>query len=645
MTLKATAAPRAASPGDDLVQGIVDYAIYRLDAEGTVLSWNPDAERFMAYTAAEIVGRNYACFFSDEDLARGAPMGGLAIAREVGRYEGEGWRLRKDGSRFWASVVIDRLHNPGGALAGYTKITRDITDSRAMHQALRQSEQRFRLLVDSIVHYAIFTLDPEGRVTSWNLGAERAKGYTRDEILGASYTRFFTAEDQAVGKPEQTLAAARANGRFEGEAWRVRKDGSKFLANIVIDLMHDQDGNFVGYAKITRDITEKRALETAREQLFQSQKMEAVGQLTGGVAHDFNNLLTAVSGSLALVLAASTNERTRRLIEVAQRAADRGGKLTHQLLAFSRRQILQPQTSDINELITAFEILFRRAAGETINLQLDLCPAPWLSDIDPAQFQSALLNLVVNARDAMPKGGALSIETRNLEIGLADAIRMREISPGRYVCVTIHDSGGGMTSEVRDRAIEPFFTTKDVGQGSGLGLSQVYGFVRQSEGQIEIESALGTGTSVSLYLPQSTIIMNKDTQMSAIPAETSHGTILVVEDDPDVLEIAVAAVESFGYKVHAARDGAEALAILLSEKPVDLLFTDVVMPKGLSGVDLARDARLLQPEIPVLMASGYPREALQERKDNNENMAFIAKPYTLTALSEKLDVMTRHASG
>ena len=645
MTLKATAAPRAASPGDDLVQGIVDYAIYRLDAEGTVLSWNPGAERFMAYTAAEIVGRNYACFFSDEDLARGAPMGGLAIAREVGRYEGEGWRRRKDGSRFWASVVIDRLHDSGGAFAGFTKITRDITDSRALHQALRQSEQRFRLLVDSIVHYAIFTLDPEGRVTSWNLGAERAKGYTRDEILGASYTRFFTAEDQAVGKPEQTLAAARANGRFEGEAWRVRKDGSKFLANIVIDLMHDQDGNFVGYAKITRDITEKRALETAREQLFQSQKMESVGQLTGGVAHDFNNLLTAVSGSLALVLAASTSERTRRLIEVAQRAADRGGKLTHQLLAFSRRQILQPQTSDINELITAFEILFRRAAGETINLQLDLCPAPWLSDIDPAQFQSALLNLVVNARDAMPKGGALSIETRNLEIGLADAIRMREISPGRYVCVTIHDSGGGMTSEVRDRAIEPFFTTKDVGQGSGLGLSQVYGFVRQSEGQIEIESALGTGTSVSLYLPQSTIIMNKDTQMSAIPAETSHGTILVVEDDPDVLEIAVAAVESFGYKVHAARDGAEALAILLSEKPVDLLFTDVVMPKGLSGVDLARDARLLQPEIPVLMASGYPREALQERKDNNENMAFIAKPYTLTALSEKLDVMTRHVSG
>ena len=645
MTLKATAAPRAASPGDDLVQGIVDYAIYRLDAEGTVLSWNPGAERFMAYTAAEIVGRNYACFFTDEDLARGAPMGGLDIAREVGRYEGEGWRLRKDGSRFWASVVIDRLHNPGGAFAGYAKITRDITDSRALHQALRQSEQRFRLLVDSIVHYAIFTLDPEGRVTSWNLGAERAKGYTRDEILGASYTRFFTAEDQAVGKPEQTLAAARANGRFEGEAWRVRKDGSKFLANIVIDLMHDQDGNFVGYAKITRDITEKRALETAREQLFQSQKMESVGQLTGGVAHDFNNLLTAVSGSLALVLAASTNERTRRLIEVAQRAADRGGKLTHQLLAFSRRQILQPQTSDINELITAFEILFRRAAGETINLQLDLCPAPWLSDIDPAQFQSALLNLVVNARDAMPKGGALSIETRNLEIGLADAIRMREVSPGRYVCVTIHDSGGGMTSEVRDRAIEPFFTTKDVGQGSGLGLSQVYGFVRQSEGQIEIESALGTGTSVSLYLPQSTIIMNKDTQMSAIPAETSHGTILVVEDDPDVLEIAVAAVESFGYKVHAARDGAEALAILLSEKPVDLLFTDVVMPKGLSGVDLARDARLLQPEIPVLMASGYPREALQERKDDNENMAFIAKPYTLTALSEKLDVMTRHAPG
>ncbi|WP_428376957.1 PAS domain S-box protein [Lichenicoccus sp.] len=644
MTLEGTAATPVSTP-DDLVQGIVDYAIYRLDANGIVLSWNPGAERFKGYTAAEIIGKNFACFFIDGDIARGAPATILATAREAGQYEGDGWRLRKDGSQFWASVVINRLQNTAGEFDGFAKITRDISDSRTVQQALRLSEQRFRMLVDSLVHYAIFTLDPDGHVTSWNLGAERAKGYSRDQILGESYARFFTAEDRAAGRPEQTLSAARANGRFEGEGWRVRKDGSRFLANVVIDLMHDQDGEFLGYAAITRDITEKHALEAAREQLYQSQKMESVGQLTGGVAHDFNNLLTAVSGSLALVMAASTDERVRRLIEVAQRAADRGGKLTHQLLAFSRRQILQPQTSNINDLITAFEILLRRAVGETINLQFDLSPPLWLSEIDPAQFQSALLNLVVNARDAMPKGGALTIETRNIEIRAADALRIREIAPGPYVCITVHDSGSGMTPTARDRAIEPFFTTKDVGQGSGLGLSQVYGFVRQSDGQIEIESAIGAGTSVSLYLPQSQTPSSKDAAMQATQTDTTHGTILVVEDDPDVLEIAVAAVESFGYKVHAARDGAEALAILLSEKPVDLLFTDVVMPKGLSGVDLARDARLLQPEIPVLMASGYPREAMQERKDDNENMAFIAKPYTLSALSEKLDVMTRNAPG
>nr|WP_321985950.1 PAS domain S-box protein [uncultured Lichenicoccus sp.] len=645
MSFKVTAAPPVSTPADDLVQGITDYAIYRLDADGTVLSWNPGAERFKGYTASEIIGRNYTCFFTENDIAGGMPLTDLAIARETGRFEGEGWRLRKDGTRFWASVVIDRLQNASGDFDGFGKITRDISDNRAVQQALRLSEQRFRLLVDSFVHYAIFTLDPNGLLTSWNLGAERANGYTQDEILGESYARFFTAEDQAAGKPAQTLATARTNGRYEGEGWRVRKDGSRFLANIVIDLMHDEDGTFAGYANITRDITEKHALEAAREQIYHSQKMETVGQLTGGVAHDFNNLLTAVSGSLALVMATSTDERVRHLIEVAQRAADRGARLTHQLLAFSRRQILQPQTSDINELIARFEILFRRAAGETINLQLDLAPAIWLSEIDPAQFQSALLNLVVNARDAMPKGGALTIETRNLEIGAADAIRLREITRGPYICITVHDSGAGMEPSVRDRAIEPFFTTRDVGQGSGLGLSQVYGFVRQSEGQIEIESAPGAGTSVSLYLPQSRQPVIEDALMEAPKPDTSHGTILVVEDDPDVLEIAVAAVESFGYKVHAARDGEEALAILLSEKPVDLLFTDVVMPKGLSGVDLARDARLLQPKIPVLMASGYPREAMQERKDDSENMAFIAKPYTLSALSEKLDVMTRHASG
>ena len=634
----------ASSPGDDLVQGITDYAIYRLDLDGIVLSWNPGAERLKGYSAHEIIGSSFARFFMDEDVARGVPAASLAGAIATGHHAGEGWRVRKDGSRFWASVMIDRLQDCFGVTTGFAKITHDVTDSRIYMEALRQSEQRFRLLVDSVVHYAIFTLDPDGCVTSWNLGAERAKGYTRDEILGQAYACFFTEEDRAADKPEQTLASARRDGRHEAEGWRVRKDGSRFLANIVIDLMHDQDGSFVGYATITRDITEKHALETAREQLYQSQKMESVGQLTGGIAHDFNNLLTAVSGSLALVMAASTDARVRRLIEVAQRAADRGGKLTHQLLAFSRRQILLPQTSDLNKLITAFEILFRRAAGETINLHFALCPDLWLSDIDQAQFQSVVLNLVMNARDAMPKGGALGIETRNVELSLADAIRVREIAPGRYVCVTIHDSGIGMTPEIRERAVEPFFTTKDVGQGSGLGLSQAYGFVRQSDGQIEIESTPGAGTSVSLYLPYSNKIILEDAPMEAPVAETSNGTILVVEDDPDVLEIAVAAVESFGYKALAARDGAEALSILLSEKPVDLLFTDVVMPKGLSGVDLARDARLLQPHIPVLMASGYPREAIQEREDNNENMAFIAKPYTLSALSERLDVLTRQGA-
>ncbi|TLU74246.1 hybrid sensor histidine kinase/response regulator [Lichenicoccus roseus] len=631
--------------GDDLVQGITDYAIYRLDPDGIVLTWNTGAERLKGYAASEIIGNSYARFFMDEDVARGLPAAGLAIAARLGHHATEGWRVRKDGSRFWASVVIDRLQDASDQCCGFAKITRDITDSRIYQEALRQSEQRFRLLVDSVVHYAIFTLDPDGCVTSWNLGAERAKGYTRDEILGEPYARFFTDEDREAGQPEQTLAAARRDGRHEAEGWRVRKDGSRFLANIVVDLMHDRDGSFVGYATINRDITEKHALETAREQLYQSQKMESVGQLTGGIAHDFNNLLTAVSGSLALVMAASTDARVRRLIEVAQRAADRGGKLTHQLLAFSRRQILQPQTSNLNTLIMAFEILFRRAVGETINLHFALCQELWPSDIDPAQFQSAVLNLVMNARDAMPKGGALGIETRNVELSMADAIRVREIAPGRYVCVTVHDSGTGMTSEVRERAVEPFFTTKDVGAGSGLGLSQAYGFARQSEGQIEIESTPGTGTSVSLYLPHSNTIFVEEVEMDAPPVETSNGTILVVEDDPDVLEIAVAAVESFGYRALAARDGAEALSILLSEKPVDLLFTDVVMPKGLSGVDLARDARLLQPRIPVLMASGYPREAIQEREDNNENMAFIAKPYTLTALNEKLDVLTRQGAG
>lgn len=497
------------------------------------------------------------------------------------------------------------------------------------------SERLLRSLIDSITDYAIYRLDLDGTIASWNSGAADAKGYAADEVVGKNYDMFFTEEDRAAGRPQRGLAIAREQGRFEDEGWRVRKDGSRFWASIVVDAIRDERGQCVGFAKITRDISDKRALAEAREQLFQAQKLETVGHLTGGVAHDFNNLLAAVVGSLELIGKLNTDARIRNLIDIAQRAAERGAKLTQQLLAFARRQTLRPQPSNVNDLIAAFELLLRRAVGDAIALVLDLSPDIWASELDQSQFHAALLNLVVNARDAMPNGGRLTIGTDNILLDEDAARRLTGIGPGAFVRVTVRDSGHGMTPDVRERAVEPFFTTKDVGQGSGLGLSQVYGFVRQSNGQMRIESGPGQGTAIFLYLPRTLRAAEQDAE-GAPPGARGLGTVLVVEDDIDVLGIATEAVRSFGYTVHAARDARDALSILQRTPAIDVLFTDVVMPGGINGVQLAQDARRLQPNIRVLLASGYPREALTRREGVRDNVAFIAKPYTLAALSAQL---------
>jgi signal transduction histidine kinase len=423
----------------------------------------------------------------------------------------------------------------------------------------------------------------------------------------------------------------------------VRKGGTRFWASVVIDRILDAHGNAIGFAKITRDITERHQLERAKEQLFQAQKLETIGQLTGGVAHDFNNLLTAVLGSLSLITQMTTDTRVKRLAETAARAADRGAKLTSQLLAFARRQTLRPQASDLNQLITAFDALLRRAVGETVSVETNLAPELWVAAVDQAQFQSALLNLVVNARDAMPGGGALVIETKNVVLDESGAAALTEIEPGPYVIASVRDSGSGMTDEVKRRAIEPFYTTKDIDKGTGLGLSQVYGFARQSNGQLEIESERGKGTTVRIYLPRA----SDDAERATLPkgcAKERPGTpsVLVVEDDPDVLDVTIETVRSLGYQVSSAPNALEALTILgHNDARIDVLFADVVMPKGLDGIELAREARRLRPKLQILLASGYTREGLRSRENIAEDTVFLAKPYQLSVLAETLRQLTR----
>jgi PAS domain S-box-containing protein len=626
-----------------LIQAVTDYAIYMLDANGVVTSWNTGAERLKGYSEAQILGQHFSRFFTPEDRAAGKPQKALETARSVGRYEEEGWRMRRDGTRFWALAVLDTIYEADGSVVGFAKITRDLTDRRAVMEALRESEQRFRLLVEGVVDYSLFMIDRQGTVQNWNPGAERTKGYSAEEIVGRNFSVFYTEEDRAAGLPAKALQIAAETGRYESEGWRVRKGGTRFWASVVIDRILDAHGNAIGFAKITRDITERHQLERAKEQLFQAQKLETIGQLTGGVAHDFNNLLTAVLGSLSLITQMTTDTRVKRLAETAARAADRGAKLTSQLLAFARRQTLRPQASDLNQLITAFDALLRRAVGETVSVETNLARELWVAAVDQAQFQSALLNLVVNARDAMPGGGALVIETKNVVLDESGAAALTEIEPGPYVIASVRDSGSGMTDEVKRRAIEPFYTTKDIDKGTGLGLSQVYGFARQSNGQLEIESEPGKGTTVRIYLPRA----SDDAERATLPkggAKERPGTpsVLVVEDDPDVLDVTIETVRSLGYQVSSAPNALEALTILgHNDARIDVLFADVVMPKGLDGIELAREARRLRPKLQILLASGYTREGLRSRENIAEDTVFLAKPYQLSVLAETLRQLTR----
>jgi PAS domain S-box-containing protein len=621
-----------------LISGISDYAIYMLDPAGHVSSWNAGANRFKGYLAQEILGHHFSRFYSPEDRDAGLPQRALQTALDEGKYEAEGWRVRKDGSRFWAHVVIDPIYNQEGELLGFAKITRDVTERRQAEHALRESEQRFRLLVQGVTDYALYMLSPEGTVTNWNSGAERIKGYAQDEVVGSHFSRFYTPEEQTAGVPARALSTAAGVGRFEAEGWRVRRDGSRFWAHVIIDAIRDDNGELVGFAKITRDLTEKKkaaeALEAADKALFQAQKMESIGQLTGGVAHDFNNLLSVLSSGLeVLALQRKDGEpqaSDSRTLESMRRAIDRGARLTQQLLAFARQQPLQAETRNLNRVITGFETVLRRAVNPGIEFVVELERKAHSAVIDSARFESALLNLVVNARDAMPDGGRLAITSANVTVGAdAAALYGAGLAPGEYVRVTVADSGTGMPPEVVARAFEPFFTTKEVGKGTGLGLSQVYGFIKQSGGEVVIDSKSGEGAAVSIYLPA---------VVEAAPeGEGAHTErVLIVEDEPDLMDVAASLFSSMGYDVVTAASGREAIDVL-ERRDVDILFTDVVMPNGMNGIELASYTREHYPDTKIMLASGYPLPALKQRHGNDLNQfAFVNKPYRLSDLARTL---------
>ncbi len=517
------------------------------------------------------------------------------------------------------------------------------TDGRNRAEAAgRESAQLLRMLIQGVTDYAIFMLDKDGCVSTWNPGAERIKGYSAEEIIGSPYARFYTPEDVEAGEPALALARAAREGKYETEGWRLRKDGERFWASIVLDAVYDDDGELAGYAKVTRDITERRRsqieLQETREALFQAQKMEAVGQLTAGIAHDFNNMLAGIIGSLDLLrnrVKAGRFEDVNRYIDTAIASSERAAALTARLLAFGRRQPLDLKPVDLNAVVLSMQDLLERTMGERVDIALDLQADLPFVDTDTHQLENAILNLGINARDAMAEGGTLTLATRMTEkvpgawTGAAN---------GPFVTLEVRDTGHGMTPEILTKAFDPFFTTKPLGQGTGLGLSMIYGFVKQTRGHLLITSEVGQGTRVSMHLPPSQGSPARQTSKPEAKGQMlgSEGeTVLVVEDDDNIRMLVVDVVRELGYQVIDAEDAISALPLLKSEARIDLLVSDIGLPNGMDGRELADSARKLRPQLPVLFITGYAAEAARQGF-LGPGMEMMLKPFSVNALGQKI---------
>jgi PAS domain S-box-containing protein len=613
-----------------LVEGVIDYAICMLDPHGIITNWNAGAKRIKGYEAEEVIGRHFGMFYLPEDREAGMPARSLAAAREKGKFEAEGWRLRKDGTKFLASVVIDAIYEDG-QFVGFAKITRDITERNTAAEALKESERHFRLLVKGVTDYALYMLDPNGIVTSWNAGGQRIKGYLPEEIIGQHFSRFYSPADRAAGRPARALRLALENGRYEEEGWRVRKDGTFFWASVVIDPIRDDDNKLIGFAKITRDISERREaqlnLEKIQRQLAESQKLDALGQLTGGVAHDFNNLLMVITGHIHMLKKTAGNDaKSLRAIQAIETATQRGAALTRQLLTFARRQRVNPQTIDLRDSIHSVREVLDTGLGSAVELHVNLDDGIWPVMVDPAELETALVNLIINARDAMPGGGSVTVRASNIHID--DGARK-----GDHVAIEVNDTGVGIPPDIVAKVFDPFFTTKPIGKGTGLGLSQVHGFVHQAGGTVAVKSELGTGTTFTICLPRGNggVALPEDEVRSI-----GSGTVLLVEDNPDVATASTGLLEQLGYSVRWVSDAETALKEL-DRDGIDLVVTDIVMPGKIDGLGLARAIKQKRPGLPILLATGYSEAAQNAPAD----FSILRKPYRLHELSRALSELSR----
>jgi PAS domain S-box-containing protein len=705
-----------------IVNGATDTAIISTDSTGRVTSWNAGAARILGWEEAEMIGQRLDRVFTEEDRLRGLFAREMGDARSVGRGGEEGWRIRKNGTRIWATGELTPIRGEAGDIVGFIKILRDRTAQRTAEEAIAEERRALAILnragsalaaesdlsklVQIVTDAGVELTGAEFGAFFYNVINDKGESYMLYTLSGApieAFSKFPMPRNTAVfaptfegtgivrshditkdpryghnaprkGMPEGHLpvrsylavpVVSRTSevigGLFFGHAtpgmFTERSEqlmtGLAAEAAVAIDnarLSEERRRAEQALRELNTDLerqVEERTQELHRneEALRQSQKMEAVGQLTGGVAHDFNNLLQVIIGNLESLRRnlPVDSGRLQRSVQNAMNGAKRAAALTQRLLAFARKQPLNPKPVDVNEMVGGMSELLHRALGEMVAIEVVRGAGLWRVEADPNELESAVLNLAVNARDAMPEGGRLTIETANAHIDEIYAASHAELIPGQYVSISISDTGRGMDAQTVARAFEPFFTTKPVGKGTGLGLSQVYGFVKQSGGHVKIYSELGHGTTVRVYLPRlSGVAADSDPDEESTLPEGNAETILVLEDDDDVRTYSVDILRELGYRVLEAHDGPSALRLLERQARVDLLFSDVVLPGGMTGAEVAARAREIRPTLKVLFTTGYARNAIIHHGRLDKGVELITKPFTYADLAAKVrDVIDR----
>ncbi|HEV2556400.1 MAG TPA: PAS domain S-box protein [Bosea sp. (in: a-proteobacteria)] len=604
--------------------------------DGVVTRWTSGSEGLYGWSRAEARGR-----VAHDLLETVFPQPFADIVAHLkahGVWTGELSQRRKDGTPVFVASRWVVAETEGEAGTAIIETNVDVSDLRTMQAHLVAREAHLRSILDTVPE-AMVVIDESGTITSFSAAAEKLFGFATSEVLGRNVRMLMPQPDRDAhdGYMERYLETGQR--RIIGYGRVVtgqKKDGTEFPMELAIGEARAAGRRiFTGFI---RDLTSRHRIE---EELRQAHKMEAVGQLTGGIAHDFNNLLTVVSGNLEMIERRLTDDRARALLREAQSAAEDGAKLTAQLLAFGRKQPLNAKRADIGQLVSRFSDLLRRALGETIELRMIVSGSPGPALVDASQLQNALLNLALNARDAMPRGGRLTVEISAAKLDSDYASMYPEVRTGSYVLISITDTGAGMSPEVRKRAFEPFFTTKGVGAGTGLGLSMVYGFTKQSGGHVQLYSEVGQGTSVRLFLPVAEAAPAEVSAMQdavhepppSLPGGTE--TILVVEDDARVRRVAVARLEDMGYRVLQAETAAEALPMLAAHPQVALLFTDIVMPGGMSGDELAHEARRQRPDLKIILTSGFAEPSVAVREFAAE-ASWLKKPYSAMELAVRI---------